>query len=160
MQLTLKVLEGSRHGMEVPVPGPKFFVGRDEDCHLRPQSDMVSRHHCVLLVEPGYVAVRDFGSKNGTYVNGQKIDGEQPLKAGDRLAIGPLLFEVVVQHVIGGPKRPKVKDMQDVVDRSAQAAAGAEVDVSNWLVEDESVMGGGPSPHPALKKKGAGSPRW
>ncbi len=73
MQVKLIVTQGKNAGQEVPVPGPKFFIGRAEDCDLRPQSDLISRHHCALLVEDGYVAVRDFGSKNGTFVNDQRV---------------------------------------------------------------------------------------
>jgi len=43
MDLKLKVLEGKNAGQEVPVTGKKFFIGRAEDCHLRPGSDLISR---------------------------------------------------------------------------------------------------------------------
>jgi len=146
MQIKLKVLEGSQVGAEVPVPGPKFFVGRGEDCQLRPRSDMVSRHHCVLLIEQGYVAIRDFGSKNGTYVNGERVIGEQTLKAGDTLVIGPLKFEVLVTHAIGGPKLPKVKDVKEAAGRTAARSAsggtGGEIEINDWLSDDvENVTG-------------------
>ena len=136
MQLKLKVLEGSQVGAEVPVPGPKFFVGRGEDCQLRPRSDMVSRHHCVLLVEQGYAAVRDFGSKNGTYVNGERVQGEQTLKAGDTLVIGPLKFEVLLTATIGGPKLPKVKDVKEAAGRTVARGGREEVDINDWLNDD------------------------
>ena len=106
MDLKLRVLEGKNAGQEISVQGKKFFVGRAEDCHLRPGSDLISRHHCVLLIEDGYLAVRDFGSKNGTYVNEERVVGERELKAGDHLTIGPLHFEVHIAHNLGGKKRP------------------------------------------------------
>ncbi|MCE9551953.1 MAG: FHA domain-containing protein [Planctomycetes bacterium] len=134
--MKLKVLEGSQVGAEVPVPGPKFFVGRGEDCQLRPHSDMVSRHHCVLLIEQGYVAIRDFGSKNGTYVNGERVVGEQTLKAGDTLVIGPLKFEVLLTHTIGGPKLSKVKDVKEAAGRTAARGSGGEIDINDWLNDD------------------------
>jgi hypothetical protein len=142
MQLKLKVLEGSRVGTEVPVTGPKFFIGRDEDCQLRPRSDLISRHHCVLLVEPGYAAVRDFGSKNGTYVNGQRIEGEQTLKAGDKLIVGPLQFEIVIHHGVGGPKRPKVQDVKEAASRTASRASQDDMDIHDWLNDEEAAIGG------------------
>ena len=55
MDLKLKVLEGKNVGQEIPVHGKKFFIGRAEDCNLRPGSELISRHHCVLLVEDGYI---------------------------------------------------------------------------------------------------------
>ncbi len=101
MDMKLKVLEGKNAGQEISVKGNKFLIGRAEDCHLRPASEMISRHHCAILVEDGYMGIRDFGSKNGTYVNEERIVGERELKAGDRLAIGHLRFEVHVAHKIG-----------------------------------------------------------
>jgi len=133
MEMKLRVLEGSKVGAEVPVPGPKFFVGRGEDCHLQPRSDMVSRHHCVLLVEQGYAGVRDFGSKNGTYVNGERVIGERALKAGDTICIGPLKFEVMLAHTLGGPKRPKIKDVKEAASRSAAQAGQGDLEINDWL---------------------------
>ena len=81
MELKFKVLVGNNVGQEVKIAGPKFFIGRAEDCHLRPRSDLISRHHCVLIVEEKLVAVRDFGSKNGTYVNAERVASERELRA-------------------------------------------------------------------------------
>jgi pSer/pThr/pTyr-binding forkhead associated (FHA) protein len=103
MEVRLKVLVGKNVGQELLVPGPKFFVGRAEDCQLRPRSDLISRHHCVLLIEDDFVAVRDFGSKNGTLVNDQRIMGERELKSGDKLVIGPLEFQVLIQTTVLTP---------------------------------------------------------
>jgi pSer/pThr/pTyr-binding forkhead associated (FHA) protein len=133
MDLKLKVLEGKNAGQEIAVRGKKFFIGRAEDCHLRPGSDLISRHHCVLLVEDGYVGVRDFGSKNGTFVNDQRVVGERELKPGDRLAIGPLYFEVEIAHGLAGTKRPPVGDIKEAAARTAQVASKDPFDVSEWL---------------------------
>jgi pSer/pThr/pTyr-binding forkhead associated (FHA) protein len=136
MQMKLKVLEGSQVGAEVPVSGPKFFVGRGEDCQLRPRSDMVSRHHCALIVESGYAAVRDFGSKNGTYVNGERVEGERVLQAGDQLTIGPLKFEVLLDLTVGGPKRPKVKDVKEAASRTAALGNQGDLEIGDWLNDE------------------------
>ena len=97
MEVKLIVLHGKSAGKEVPVPGPKFFIGRAEDCHLRPQSDAVSRHHCAVLVEDGFVSVRDFGSKNGTFVNGERLLADHRLTA--KAGFG-LQAPGLVQHVV------------------------------------------------------------
>jgi pSer/pThr/pTyr-binding forkhead associated (FHA) protein len=133
MDLKLRVLEGKNAGQEISVAGKKFFIGRAEDCHLRPASDLISRHHCVLLIEDGYLAVRDFGSKNGTYVNDDRVVGERELKPGDRLIVGPLHFEVHVAHGLAGKKRPPVNDVKEALVRTAQDAAQDPVDVTAWL---------------------------
>jgi pSer/pThr/pTyr-binding forkhead associated (FHA) protein len=136
MDVRLKVVTGANDGQEIAVPGPKFYVGRAEDCHLRPKSEMVSRHHCALIVEGTTVALRDFGSKNGTFVNGERVGGEQVLSPGDQLTIGPLRFEVVIEHQVGGKKKPKVKDMQEAAMRTASSEPDVN-DVSQWLMDDD-----------------------
>jgi len=139
MDLKLRVLEGKNAGQEIPVPGKKFLIGRAEDCNLRPGSDLISRHHCVLLVEGGYIGVRDFGSKNGTFVNQERVVGERELKAGDRLAIGPLLFEIHVAHGLATKKRPPVGDIREAAARTAQNAAQDPLDVTQWLAGEVEI---------------------
>lgn len=104
MEVKLVVTNGRHAGREIPIKGPKFFIGRAEDCHLRPGSDLVSRHHCVILVADESVKVRDFGSKNGTFVNGEQVSPECQLMPGDRLVVGQLDFDV---QIVGMPERPK-----------------------------------------------------
>lgn len=133
MDLKLKVLEGKHAGQLIPVKAPKFLIGRAEDCHLRPGSELISRHHCALMLEEGYIAVRDFGSKNGTFINDERVIGERELKNGDRLTVGSLQFLVEVAHNIGAPKRPPVADVKQAVERTASDAAKDPFDVSTWL---------------------------
>jgi pSer/pThr/pTyr-binding forkhead associated (FHA) protein len=132
MEVRLKVLVGANAGRELLIPGPKFFIGRAEDCQLRPRSDLISRHHCALVVEDGYVAVRDFGSKNGTIVNNEKVVGEREIKTGDRLVLGPLEFEVSVVETQPAKKRPKVESVKEAAVRTAESSS-TEMDVSQWL---------------------------
>jgi pSer/pThr/pTyr-binding forkhead associated (FHA) protein len=135
MELTLKLLCGSKAGQEIKIPVNKFLIGRADDCHLRPHSDTISRHHCVLLVEEGFCAVRDFGSRNGTLVNEEKIVGQHELRNGDRLKIGSLEFEVQLSSSVGGKKRPKVKDVKDAAQRTAAGPVSnnGDDDISDWL---------------------------
>lgn len=142
MEVRLKVLVGKNAGQELPVPGPKFFIGRAEDCQLRPRSDLISRHHCVLLIEENFVAIRDFGSKNGTILNGERIVGEHELKTGDHLTIGPLEFEVVVPVPAPTKKRPKVESVKEAAARTAEAHGQHDkLDVSQWLADGDSKVG-------------------
>ena len=132
MRVKLKVTKGAGAGKEIPVPVKKFFIGRGDDCHLRPKSEAISRHHCAIVSTDKQVAVRDFGSKNGTFVNDKRIENASILNAGDKLSIGPLHFEVLIEQSLGGGKRPKVRDMTDVAQRSAQSNPD-EADISAWL---------------------------
>jgi predicted component of type VI protein secretion system len=132
MEVQLKVVVGGSSGQVVKVPGPKFFIGRAEDCHLRPGSDLISRHHCALMIDGQSIVVRDFASKNGTYVNDERIVGERELKEGDHLRVGPLEFEVVLQMT--APKRPKVTSVQEAATRTAETGSSDNFDlIGDWL---------------------------
>jgi len=61
-------------------------VGRAEDNALQLQNDHVSRHHARLFQHLGAVFVQDFGSSNGTFVNGQRIIGGCRLLHGDEVS--------------------------------------------------------------------------
>ena len=75
---------------------PEFLIGRAPDCNVRVAGDLVSRHHCGLVVDPqdGAVRVRDRRSRNGTFVNGQRVLGDCPLQDGDQLAVANVPFEI------------------------------------------------------------------
>jgi predicted component of type VI protein secretion system len=83
------------------------------------------------------LAIRDFGSKNGTVVNGQRIVGERELKPGDRLTIGPLEFEVVLPTPVPAKKRPKVESVKEAAARTAEGhgpqGGDGKLDVAQWL---------------------------
>ncbi|MBQ1278102.1 MAG: FHA domain-containing protein, partial [Thermoguttaceae bacterium] len=115
MKVALKVVGGARTGQTIPISIPQFMIGRADDCHLKPRSELISRYHCAILTDDGYVAVRDLGSKNGVYVNGQRVSIEQELKNGDQLAIGPLEFEVVLTVALKCETKPKVSSISEVV---------------------------------------------
>ncbi|MBQ8286320.1 MAG: FHA domain-containing protein, partial [Thermoguttaceae bacterium] len=123
MKVALKVVGGTRTGQTVPISIPQFMIGRADDCHLKPRSELISRYHCAILTDDGYVAVRDLGSKNGVYVNGQRVSIEQELKNGDQLAIGPLEFEVVLTVALKGEMKPKISSISEVVSRTVEQNA-------------------------------------
>jgi predicted component of type VI protein secretion system len=95
MKLSLIVLtEGKSAGKAIPITLTQFLIGRDPQCNLRPASAMISKRHCSVLVKDGKVFVRDFDSTNGTFINENRVQGEQELKNDDVLKVGPLAFRV------------------------------------------------------------------
>jgi pSer/pThr/pTyr-binding forkhead associated (FHA) protein len=106
MDVSLKVLTGPAAGQTIPVPQGKFLIGREDDCQFRPQSGFVSRHHCVLLLDEYTLRVRDLGSQNGTFINGQRIaKGPAIILHGDVISVGDLDFQVALLDaaVLPGP---------------------------------------------------------
>jgi pSer/pThr/pTyr-binding forkhead associated (FHA) protein len=61
----------------------------------------VSRRHCQLNRDQGVLKVRDLGSRNGTYVNGRRIEQEAVVQAGDQVKVGPVTF---VLRIDGQPE--------------------------------------------------------
>ena len=94
MKLSLVVAEGVHKGKAIPIPVAQFVIGRDEGCQLRPSSPAVSKRHCAVLVKGSQVFVQDFGSTNGTFVNDEPVSGEAEVKDGDKLVVGPLVFQI------------------------------------------------------------------
>lgn len=137
MKAKLCVLKGPSEGKEITIPVSKFFIGRGEDCHLRPKSDAISRHHCAIIITDSQIAIRDFGSKNGTFVNDQRVENIAILNNGDKVVVGPLSFKLVLDHSLGGTKQPKVQGVEDVAQRSAsrnlEVSTSDDDSIASWL---------------------------
>ena len=95
MQASFTVISGPFRGQTFQVPRGKFILGRETDCHLVLDSNSVSRHHCVLLLDDYTLRIRDLGSKNGTFVNrDQTRVGERILVHGDTVRVGDMVIRV------------------------------------------------------------------
>jgi pSer/pThr/pTyr-binding forkhead associated (FHA) protein len=99
MQFRLKVVKGKPRGHCLSFPAGEFMFGRGPECDVRPNSDLVSRQHCLVQITDDRAVIRDLGSRNGTLVNGQLVVGERELVNGDTIQIGPLVLEVIVEAV-------------------------------------------------------------
>jgi predicted component of type VI protein secretion system len=69
-------------------------LGRALGCTVRIPSSEVSRLHCRLRIDNGLVFVEDLESVNGTFVNGERVSGNEIVHPGDRLSLGSLTFVV------------------------------------------------------------------
>ena len=104
--IQLRVVQGRPAGKCLKFARGDFYFGRGAECQVRPNSDWVSRQHCLLRVTPVGVTLRDLGSRNGTLLNGALLTGEQPLRHGDQIQIGPVVFEVGLEAgpAVGAPE--------------------------------------------------------
>jgi predicted component of type VI protein secretion system len=138
MQLKLRVIGGKNDGRELEIKVPEFIIGRGEGVNLRPKSDLISRHHCALLLEDGQAFIQDLESRNGTFLNGDKVSGKIKLQVGDRLRVGRLQFEILLDHGKPGRKKPKVKSIKEAAQRTAASSANLDEDsITDWLSEAE-----------------------
>jgi DNA-binding winged helix-turn-helix (wHTH) protein len=86
-QATSRYLFVADDGDFVLPPGD-VLVGRGPECAVRLPSSGVSRVHARLVVREGGAVLDDRGSKNGTWVNGERIAGPVELEEGDEVLIG------------------------------------------------------------------------
>jgi len=81
-------------GAHVLVKG-SVTVGREPGLDLCLQSEGVSRRHCRVWRRGAAHVVEDLGSRNGTLVNGERIESPRQLAPGDRLALGRCVVKFV-----------------------------------------------------------------
>ncbi|MBU2548605.1 MAG: FHA domain-containing protein [Proteobacteria bacterium] len=117
-RIKLRVTQGPLKGMEYVFPDrTSTILGRGVDCHPRLPDDeahqTISRHHCLLDVNPPRARIRDLGSLNGTWVNGRVIGRrsgpeapertvvedyrEHDLNDGDQVRLGETVYLVSVE---------------------------------------------------------------
>jgi len=118
------VIDGSLGRVDL-LRGARLRIGRGDDCHLRLEHGSVSRSHAELYRQGPIYALRDFGSRNGTWVNGQPVE-HTAISAGDVLRFGDCLA-VVTSVASGLPQRNFGSIAPGVWGGPALAAAIAQV---------------------------------
>lgn len=95
--LTLLVLQGPDKGRRFELPDALALVGR-ESRQLPLTDNTVSRRHCELFpAEDNSWVLKDLGSANGTWINGQRIERTAILKLGDQIRVGRTILVFGVQ---------------------------------------------------------------
>ncbi len=104
MQVVLQVTAGPFEGQTFTFQGSiSFLVGRSRRAHLR-LSDLdryFSRVHFLVEINPPHCRLMDLGSRNGTHVNGLRVEMIE-LKEGDRIKAGHTVFRLHVLHQFPG----------------------------------------------------------
>src|SRR5262245_58293677 len=98
--------QGSHQGKWVYSVGHRCVLGRHAECDISDifaDNSGVSRFHAVVDLVGGQYVVEDKGSRNGTFVNGQRVTGRTPLRSGDRLVIAGVELTFIEEADVGGP---------------------------------------------------------
>ncbi len=69
----LRILAGEHSGRTVDLRDDTIVIGRHPGCDIRVPDETVSRRHARIIVAEGGYFIEDLGSRNGTYVNGQRV---------------------------------------------------------------------------------------
>jgi hypothetical protein len=140
MQAKLVVISGRANRKEIPLKLP-MTIGRSKDQRLAILHPTVSRHHCELFERDNILWVRDVGSANGTFVGDSRVT-EAPLRSGDRLTVGPLVFQAVYEAPNGaeepsaGPGR-----MATVVQSEPETGSSPALDFDETMAEPLAALG-------------------
>ena len=89
----LKILQGAEHGRKFELTGERWVVGRSPECDVVLDVAAVSRRHVILSDEAGDFFVQDLGSRNGTYINMERVVDRAPIRDGDKMLICDVMFE-------------------------------------------------------------------
>lgn len=140
MQVKLRVIGGRNDGREIKISIPEFVIGRGDDAHLKPSSDLVSRNHCLLKIDNGSLIVSDMGSRNGTFINGNKLEAEHVAKVGDTLRVGRLQFEILIDYGQPGNKKPRIEGVAEAAARTVSGNGKVNVteeSITDWLATND-----------------------
>lgn len=87
---SLLMISGPQIGRSFPMHElEEFMIGRANHCDLPIEDDLVSRHHCKIILAPDGAELVDLASTNGTLLNGRKVERAK-LKEGDQIQVGAI----------------------------------------------------------------------
>jgi pSer/pThr/pTyr-binding forkhead associated (FHA) protein len=121
------------------------LVGRSRRCTIILESRLASREHCVLERSGAALTLIELGSKNGTWVNGERVTRRRQLATGDEIRIGSDHLEVIENARVtdGEPRRQvetlrmsrKPSDEQFEDDSTATVDHASVLDLAEVLLE-------------------------
>ncbi|HEX9840751.1 MAG TPA: FHA domain-containing protein [Anaerolineales bacterium] len=80
--------KGTASSQEFELTRSEIIIGRDSTVDVVVPSSAVSRRHARLMREGEGYMLEDLGSSNGTYLNGERLVEQRPLKSGDQIRLG------------------------------------------------------------------------
>ena len=132
MRIVLHVTAGPHQGREFAFDGhDTFLVGRVADAHLQLSFDdpFFSRRHFVLEINPPRCRLLDLKSRNGTEVNGARVESAE-IKDGDEIKAGHTVFKVAVEKP--DPEKQVTHDLHATVGSEPRSLPRPTSDPVVW----------------------------
>ncbi len=104
-------LSGSRfsvviNGVAFALREGRNIIGRESDADIRLALPAVSRRHAAIVIEGEDARVQDLGSRNGTFLNGEKLEAARPLRSGDEIRIAQTAIRFQIAPGSARPTAP------------------------------------------------------
>ncbi|GAB4526462.1 MAG: hypothetical protein Kow0063_00750 [Anaerolineae bacterium] len=126
----LEIVSGNEQGKIVRLK-LKTRIGRERDNDLVLTDPRISRHHALIELAEGQWLIRDLGSANGTFVNGQQISDAHPLALDDRIMVGDTEMVFQPSRIRSGVAAPGHRPEKPVSPLSQSASPGWD---RSWVV--------------------------
>lgn len=139
---------GSPVPRELPLASRRLGIGTLGDNDFVLPEKGVSRKHALIRKRFGRYVIRDLGSTNGTFVNGRRVHGYQPLKPGDEVAFGAVRFVVASRKRARSPILLYARLGIGSIVLVAVAYLGFEF-VTNWSLLEDLATAPAASPQPS-----------
>lgn len=132
-------------GSQIVIDRAVVLVGRSADCDaVIDFSSRISRRHCVFVQVDTDYYVRDLGSMNGVWLNGNRVEKSTKLAQGDQVAIGDVTFQFHAN--VQPPPRTPVrsqnagKGMPVLVDESVEPIPEVEIIEDSEFLDDVEMI--------------------
>ena len=156
---------------DIELTGEPLTIGRSREADIPLLDDKVSRAHCGIRLSDGEFYLKALKSRNGVFVNGQRVDDTAKLKPGDRIQIGSTVFVLETATVAEDSAKgiDAVKDamadgkgyttiLKEIVEDIAPPAAEAAAAPAPAAEENPAAPHAVHIKHPAIKISASAKP--
>lgn len=113
------ILDGDFAAQHWILEQERMILGRDDDCDIVIPQRQISRQHVIFIREASErYQIEDLESKNGTWVNGVRLEGTRQLSDGDEIH---LALTVRMRFVGSGVTAPVTQDLPNVIPYETQS---------------------------------------
>ncbi len=156
-QAQLMFVAGPNEGAAIPLGEEQITFGRSAECIVTLDDMQVSSFHCAVTAADGQFFLTDLGSTNGTFHNGQRVDGAANIAPGDLVEVGGSVLEL---RVTGGAATEAAMSMAmsmtTVIAEGAYELASQPKFIIDGHVETAPKIVIGRSPSCSVRVEGVG----